>query len=174
MHSEVDVEGVQSGIFDIEGSGTFYGLNFKRQLLNHGRYKHSYTLGAQDRLFSTMIATAASGVRIPALSTKVRSRPFAVRYDGSYGWSQTSLDFYFDVAHNIEAGLHNNASDYALVRAAAKPDFTVGHFGALVTQRLPHGYSALGRMTAQLTDGALIPGEQLGVGARIRGTHRCR
>jgi len=170
VHSEVDVEGVQSGIFDIEGAGTFYGLSFKHQLLNIGRYKHSYTLGVQDRLFDTAIATAASGVRIPALSTKVRSRPFSGRYDGSYGWSETSLDFYFDVAHNIEAGYHNNATDYALVRAPATPDFTVAHFGALVTQRLPRGYSALGRMTAQLTGQALIPGEQLGVG----GVHSVR
>lgn len=170
VHSKVDVEGVQSGAFDIEGAGTFYGLSFKHQLLNIGRYKHSYTFGLQDRLFDTAIADAASGVRIPALSTKVRSRPLAGRYDGSYGWSQTSLDFYFDVARNIEAGLHNNRAEYALVRAAATPDFTVAHLGALVTQRLPRGYSALGRMTAQLTDQALIPGEQLGVG----GVHSVR
>lgn len=170
VHSEVDVEGVQSGIFDIEGAGTFYGLSFKHQLLNIGRYKHSVTLGVQDRLFDTAIATSANGVRIPALSTKVRSRPFMVRYDGAYGWSSTSLDYYFDVTRNIEAGFHSNAADYALVRGPATPDFTVAHFGALVTQRLPRGFSALGRMTAQLTGQALIPGEQLGVG----GVHSVR
>ncbi len=170
VHSEVDVEGVQSGIFNIEGAGTFYGLSFKHQLLSFGRYKHSYTVGLQDRLFDTAIAAAASGVRIGALSTKVRSRPISFRYDGAYSWSETSLDFYFDVNHNIEAGLHNSATDYALVRAPATPDFTVAHFGALVTRRLPRGFSALGRMTAQLTGQALIPGEELGFG----GVHSVR
>jgi hemolysin activation/secretion protein len=170
VHSEVDVDGVQGGIFDIQGAGTFYGLSFKHQLVNIGRYKHSYTLGVQDRLFDTAIFTSANGLRLTALSTKVRSRPFSGRYDGSYSWSSTSVDFYWDVSHNIEAGNHNNATDYALVRAPATPDFTVGHFGALVTQRLPRGFAALGRMTAQLTGQALIPGEQLGAG----GVHSVR
>lgn len=169
VHSEVDVQGVQNA-FDIAGAGIFYGVNFKHQLLNIGRYKHSYTLGVQDRLFDTAIATAANGLRILALSTKVRSRPISFRYDGGYNWTGTSLDFYFDVDRNFEAGEHNNSTAYRLVRAPATPDWTVAHFGVLATQRLPRGFSALGRLTAQFTDQALIPGEELGFG----GAHSVR
>ena len=163
VKSTVDVNGVQNA-FDIEGAGVFYGLNFKRQLMNIGRYRHSFTIGVQDRFFDTAIATSANGLRIPALSTKVRSRPFSFRYDGGYVWDTTSLDFYWEVDRNLEMGEHNNRIDYALVRAPAKPGWTAAKFGSLLTQRLPRGYMGFARMTAQFADEALIPGEQLGVG----------
>ncbi len=163
VHSEVDVNDVASA-FDIQGAGTFYGLSYKHQLLNRGRLKHAISLSIQDRLFDTAIFGANGGARIVALSNKVRSRPLSLRYDAGLLWSATSLDFYVDVARNIESGQHSNADAYALVRAPARPDFTVAHFGALVTQRLPRGLNFVSRMTAQLTDRALIPGEQLGFG----------
>ena len=168
VHSEVDVDGVAN--FDIQGAGTFYGLSYKHQLLNRGRLKHSISVGLQDRLFDTAIFNGGGGARRPELSNKVRSRPLSLRYDGALLWTDTSLDFYVDVAHNIESGRHSNATSYALVRDPARPDFTIAHFGALVTHRLPRGFSALGRMTAQLTDQALIPGEELGFG----GAHSVR
>ena len=168
VHSEVDVDDVAN--LDIQGAGTFYGLSYKHQLLNRGRLKHSISVGLQDRLFDTAIFNGGGGARKTDVSTKVRSRPLSLRYDGALLWTDTSLDFYVDVAHNIESGRHNNATFYALVRAPARSDFTIAHFGALVTQRLPHGFSALGRMTAQLTDQALIPGEELGFG----GAHSVR
>ena len=168
VHSEVDVNDVAN--FDIQGAGTFYGVSYKHLLLNHGRLKHSISVSLQDRLFDTAVFGAGGGLRSPVLSNKVRSRPLALRYDGGLLWSDTSLDFYVDVAHNVESGQHSSGKFYALVRAPARPDFTVAHFGAQVTQRLPRGFSVLGRMTAQLTDQALIPGEELGFG----GAHSVR
>ena len=163
VHSEVDVDSVANA-FDIQGAGTFYGLSYKHQLLSRGRLRHSISLSLQDRFFDTAIFGANGGFRNPALSNKVRSRPLALRYDAGLLWSATSLDFYVDVARNIESGQHSSASAYTLVREPARPDFTVAHFGALVTQRLPRGFNFVSRMTAQLTDRALIPGEQLGIG----------
>lgn len=169
VKSMVDVPEVK-GNFDIEGMGQFFGLNIKHQLLNLGRYRHSFTFGVQDRFFDTAIASSQTGLRLANISTKVRSRPLSFRYDGGYNWSATSLDFYWEVDRNLEMGEHNSATDYAAVRGPATPDWTVGKFGALVTQRLPRGYMGLARMTAQLTDQALIPGEQLGFG----GAHTVR
>ncbi len=168
VHSEVDVNDVSN--FDIQGAGTFYGLSYKHQLLNLGRLKHAISLSLQDRLFDTAIFGSGGGRRNLPLSNKVRSRPISLRYDGALLWTDTSFDFYVDVAHNIESGQHNNATSYALVRDPASIDFTIARFGALVTQRLPRGFSVLGRMTAQLTDQALIPGEELGFG----GAHSVR
>lgn len=170
VRSDVDVGNVQD-FFDVSGGGEFVGVAFKRQLRGAGRYRHTFAAGLQDRLFDTAIATSATGLPLPGISTKVRSRPVSLRYDGGYNWASTSLDFYFDFTQNMSFGGHNNERDYARVRLPADPDWKVVRFGSLVTHRLPRDYLALSRVTGQYTNEPLIPGEQLGFGGErsIRG-----
>ncbi len=170
VRSDVDVGGVQD-FFDVSGAGEFVGLSFKRQLVSAGRYRHSFTAGIQDRLFDTAIANAASGLVIPGLSTKVRSRPFSLRYDGGYNWRRTSLDFFVDFTQNLSFGGHNNDVDYALVRAVADESWKVVRFGTLVTRQLAYGLSGVARVSGQYTNEPLIPGEQFGLGGErsVRG-----
>lgn len=170
VDSDVDVGNVQDA-FDISGAGNFVGLSFKRQLIGVGRYRHTFSAGIQDRLFDTAIASSASGVAIPGISTKVRSRPVSLRYDGGYNWRTTSLDFYIDFTKNLSFGGHNNAVDYAKVRAVAEPEWSAMRFGALVTQQIVQGWNGVARLTGQFTDEPLIPGEQFGLGGErsVRG-----
>ncbi len=176
VKSDVDVGAVQDA-FDVSGAGHFTGLSFKHQLLNLGRYRHSVTVGVQDRLFDTAISATGTGVFNPGLSSKVRSRPLSIRYDGGYLWTRTrtSLDYYLDYNHNLDFGGHNNDRDYAGFRFASDdpPDssWKLVRFGALATQQLPRGYSGVFRLTGQFTSETLIPGEQIGVGGErsVRG-----
>lgn len=163
VDSSVDVGDVQ-GLFDISGSGRFVGIGFRRELIGVGRYRHSLTAGLQDRLFDTGISNQFTGQRINAISTKVRSRPFSVRYDGGYNWTGTSLDFYLDLTHNLSFGGHNRDANYRAVRPPADPGWKALRFGALVTQRLPWQLLGVARLTGQYADEPLIPGEQLGFG----------
>jgi hemolysin activation/secretion protein len=170
VRSDVDVGNVQD-FFDVSGAGEFLGVAYKHQLIGVGRYRHTFTGGVQDRLFDTGLSTALTGTPIPGLSTKVRSRPLSLRYDGGYNWRTTSLDFYFDFTQNLSFGGHNRLADYRAVRLPADPGWKVVRFGALATQRLPRNYLAVGRLTGQYTNEPLIPGEQLGVGGErtVRG-----
>ncbi len=170
VRSDVDVGNVQ-GFFDVSGGGEFVGVAFKRQLLGVGRYRQTFSAGLQDRLFDTGIATSGTGLPLPGISTKVRSRPVSLRYDGGYNWAATSLDFYFDFTQNMSFGGHNNERDYSKLRAPADPDWKVVRFGSLVTYRLPRDYLSVTRLTGQYTNEPLIPGEQLGFGGErtIRG-----
>lgn len=170
IKSDVDVGNVQN-IFDISGSGNFTGISYKRELLNIGRYKHSLTLGLQDRSFDTAISNTLTGLRINAFSTQVRSRPFSARYDVGYNWAATSLDAYVDFNYNLRFGGHNRADDYRAVRANADPSWKLWRFGLLATRRLPYELRGLVKLTAQYADQPLIPGEQLGVGGErsVRG-----
>ncbi|MCC7122617.1 MAG: ShlB/FhaC/HecB family hemolysin secretion/activation protein [Gammaproteobacteria bacterium] len=176
VRSDVDVGAVQDA-FDVSGAGHFTGLSFKHQLLNLGRYRHSATVGLQDRLFDTAISSTGTGVFNPGLSTKVRSRPLSIRYDGGYLWTRTrtSLDFYVDYNHNLDFGGHNHDRDYAGFRFASDdpPDssWKLVRFGTLATQQLPRGYSGVLRLTGQYTSETLIPGEQIGLGGErsVRG-----
>lgn len=170
VRSDVDVGNVQN-FFDVSGSGDFIGLNYKRSLIPVGRYKHSLNVGVQDRLFDTAISNAVTGTPIAGISTTVRSRPLTLRYDGSYNWLSTSLDFYVDGTQNLRFGGHNRDSDYSAVRAPAEANWKVMRFGALVTQRLPREFVGVMRMNGQYSREPLIPGEQIGVGGErsVRG-----
>lgn len=172
VRSDIDVGNVQD-FFDISGSGDFFGVSFKRQLLPVGRYRHSLTAGLQDRGFETAIFNAATGGFIPGISTKVRSRPFSLRYDGGYNWiaNGTSLDFYVEWLNNLSFGGHNDDQAYARVRPAAESQWKAMRFSALVTTRLPRRFTGLARISGQYTNEALIPGEQFGVGGErtVRG-----
>lgn len=170
VRSDVDVGNVQ-GAFDVSGAGEFVGVAYKQQLLGSGRYRHTFTAGLQDRLFDTGLSQSLTGTPIPGLSTKARTRPLSLRYDGGYNWSATSLDFYFDFTHNLSFGGHNDAAAYAAIRAPADPSWKAWRFGGLVTQRLPRNYLAVARMVGQYSNEPLLPGEQLGLGGErsIRG-----
>ena len=176
VRSDVDV-GAVNDTFDVSGAGHFTGVSFKHQLIGIDGYRHSMTLGVQDRLFDTAINGTDGGGFIPGLSSKVRTRPLSLRYDGGYLWqkSRTSLDFYLDFTKNLEFGGHNNDDDYRLFRRGSRnppdPSWKVLRFGVLSTQQLPRGYSAVFRLTGQYTGEALIPGEQLGIGGErtVRG-----
>lgn len=163
VNSDVDVGNVQ-GLFDISGAGEFIGLSFRHTLRGSGRYRHSLTVGLQDRLFDTAVSDTATGALFVPFSSKVRSRPLSLRYDGGYNWSATSLDFYFDFTQNLSFGGHNNKRAYAAVRGPADPAWKLVRFGALVTQRLPRGLMGVAKVTGQYTNEPLIPGEQIGFG----------
>lgn len=163
VKSDVDVGNVQD-LFDISGSGDFIGINFRYDLIGVGRYHHSITAGLQDRLYDTAIGNALTGQQLAAFSTKVRSRPFSLRYDGGYNWTATSLDFYVDFTQNMSFGGHNRLSDYQAVQLGSDPGWKVMRFGALVTQRLPRGFLGVGKVTGQYTTEPLLPGEQIGFG----------
>jgi len=170
VKSEVDVGNVQN-FFDVSGAGDFVGINFKRSLIPVGRYKHSFTVGLQDRNFETGISNALTGIRIPGISTVVRTRPVDLRYDGSYNWTATSVDFYVDAVQNLSFGGHNDDEAYARVRAVADSHWKALRFGALFTQRLPRDFLGVFRVTGQYSRKPLLPGEQLGFGGErsIRG-----
>lgn len=176
VRSDVNVGAVQDA-FDVSGAGHFTGLSFKHQLLNLGTYRHSTTLGVQDRLFDTLVTGVGGGPVNLGATSKIRSRPLSLRYDGGYLWAatRTSVDFYVDFNYNLAFGGHNNDEDYASARLASDdpPDasWKLVRFGALATQQLPRGYSGVFRLNGQFTSETLIPGEQIGVGGErsVRG-----
>jgi hemolysin activation/secretion protein len=172
VRSDVDVGNVND-VFDVTGSGQFTGLAFRRQLLSVGRYRHSFNVGLQDRLFDNEVSITGQLLFGAGLTGKVRSRPLSLRYDGSYNWlrTRTSLDFYGDFTRNLDFGGHNDRADYVFVRPGADPNWKLLRFGALATQQLPRGYSVVLRLTGQYSAEALIPGEQIGVGGErsVRG-----
>lgn len=163
VHSDVAVGNVQN-VFDVSGAGEFVGLSLRHPLLALGRYHHAVSAGLQDRLFDTAVSLAANGQTNLANSTKARSRPLSLRYDGGYNWRTTSLDFYLDFNQNLSFGGHNHDLDYEHARHGANASWKALRFGALVTQRLPYDFSGVARMTGQYANEPLLPGEELGFG----------
>ena len=170
VRSDVDVGNVQD-IFDVSGSGEFFGISFKRELTPVGAYRHSLTIGWQDRLFETDLSIGATGAPLPSISSSVRSRPISIRYDGGYRWANTTFDFFVDYTRNIELGSKNNEQAYARARTVADPDWQVFRFGGAASRRLPYDFTGILRVTGQYTKEPLIRGEQFGIGGErtVRG-----
>ena len=163
VQSDVDIGQVQD-FFDISGAGDFGGLSFRHEFLRRGAYRHGITLGIQDRNFDTKIFNAATGGQINSISTQVRSRPVSVRYDGSYAWTRTAMNFFVEYVHNIAFGGHNRDLDYERVRRGADADWKLIRFAASASRQLPKGFFAIANMSGQYADTLLIPGEQFGLG----------
>jgi hemolysin activation/secretion protein len=168
--SDVDIGNVQ-GFFDVSGAGDFIGFSGRRELLRFGPYQHGIGFGLQDRRFDTQLFNTDTGESLPGISTVVRSRPFNLRYDGSYSWTRTYLNFYIDLVKNFPWGGHNRDLEYELVRPGAEPEWAAVRFGTTVSRELPRGWLGVANMEGQFANEPLIPGEQFGLGGErsIRG-----
>jgi len=170
VRSDVEVGNVAE-VFDVSGAGDFGGISFTRQLLRVGRYEHFLTAGIQDRLFDTDISASATGEPIASISTQVRSRPFSLRYTGSYSWPKTFLNFHVEFNKNLPFGGDNSDRIYERVRAGADAAWMAMRFGANLSRSLPRGFMGIANIEGQYANEILIPGEQFGLGGErsVRG-----
>jgi hemolysin activation/secretion protein len=158
-HSDVDIgriEAFSAILQDVAGAGDFLAISFAHRLHDIGRYSHGWSLGLQDKLFENEFEDS---------KTKVRSRPIVVDYNGAYRTVRTYSTFYVQYAHNVTSGEHNNDDDYVeSPRIGAEASWNAWRLGGTATVFLPRQWMLRWLVDAQLTDQALIAGEQFGIG----------
>ncbi len=148
------------GDFEVSGAGRFFGLELTHLLLRRGNYAHQFSVGLQDRLFeNNALFNAAVN-----LASDVRSRPLSFRYQGRYQKERARLQFHLGVAVNTGGGHLNDQAHYTAVRVGADSQWKVLQFGAEAGYTLPHAWQLRAVAEGQLTEDALIPGEQFGMG----------
>ena len=97
------------------------------------------------------------------IGVDVRSRPLSLRHSGSWQKGRLNASTYAGVFVNIETGALNDDLSYSLTRAGATPDWSALRLGGRMRYALGT-WALIGRLNAQYTSYALIPGEQFGVG----------
>lgn len=157
--------GVVANFFNVSGSGEFYGLRWTHRLLPFGSYSHAAEFGIENRFFGSNVL-----FNNVAIGTDVRSQPLLLRYTGRLDGADYGLRGNLEFAHNLGGGSSNTDAAYAANRAGAGKDWQAWRYGFEGSKALG-GWIATAKMRGQLSNDALIPGEQFGLGgsAGVRG-----
>lgn len=158
VYSEVD-SGTVAEFFDVSGSGRFWGLRYTQALPRRAGYRHSITIGLEDRFFDDRLRFDAAPI-----GNDVRSRPlslgYRVRWSPRWGSAEARLDY----ARNLPGGTSNSAADYVAARAGARRGWDVLRYGASLLRGDEAGWRLLLAFDGQWSNEPLISGEQFGLG----------
>lgn len=157
--------GVVANFFNVSGSGEFYGLRWTHRLLPFGSYSHAAEFGIENRFFGSNVL-----FNNVAIGTDVRSQPLLLRYTGRLDGADYGLRGNLEFAHNLGGGSSNTDAAYAANRAGAGKDWQAWRYGFEGSKALG-GWIATAKMRGQMSNDALIAGEQFGLGgsAGVRG-----
>lgn len=161
--------------FQVSGSGRFLGAFWNQILYNIGAYRHSVTLGVDDRSFKndqTFLGVDLQG--------DVRSRPFTFSYEGAYRQEKFGIGLHVSYLHNLGGGDDNDDRSYANSRLIGTPpgshgapddDWNAVRYGVTATYNLPAAWQMRALIEGQWADGPLITGERFGIAgyATVRG-----
>jgi hemolysin activation/secretion protein len=158
---ESDVDTGTVGTLDISGAGTMWGLHYLTNLRRIGSYEHWLDFGYDSRHFETDVGL---------FEAKVRSTPLSVLYKSEFLWQDLQVDAYTQLSINTGQGSDNENADYFANRITADRNWKHLRYG-LTVNRPYKGWGLRGSLTGQLTNEALVSGEQFGLGGStsIRG-----
>ncbi|HCX33544.1 MAG TPA: hypothetical protein DHV08_08290 [Rhodocyclaceae bacterium] len=146
-------------VFNVSGSGDFLGLRYLQLLARLGAMDQSASVAIENRFFDNDVTFGGS-----AIGNAVGSRPVTLRYQlrGEPAWGRTTL--WAEYAMNFSGGAANSDGAYAAARTGADRKWDLWRIGADLSHEFRRGWSLAGRLRAQYSGDALIPGEQFGVG----------
>lgn len=158
VDSDVDA-GQVGGFIEVSNAGEFYGFQYRQTLKKLGGYKHSLTLGFDNKLFEN--ALTFGNFSIP---NDVRSRPFSATYNGDYSIAAIKTSFYTTYSRNLPGGSNGGSQSYNSHRFEADDNWDVLRLGGRFDYPIAKDWVVSGRFNGQLSDEPLIPGEQFGLG----------
>lgn len=172
--SDVDggVTATVAGDLQFTGEGRLFGVRAGRYLARMGEWDQRVSLGLDQRDYrnSCEIAGLPPGACGPA-GESVSVQPLWAEYT-----VQRSLPLPFGASvslhHNLQlGGGHADDERFEAVRPGAKPRYTSVRLAAFGALPVGESWQLQGRANVQLTDDALVPSEQFGIGgaATVRG-----
>ena len=157
IRSDVDT-GTVAAFFDVSGRGNFYGGWLTYLLPSIGIYRHEVIMGIDDKLFDNNIVFEGQPIGVD-----VRSRPFSLRYAGTWGGPSRNAAWSVGYYNNLPSGSFNGDADYAATRAGATSSWSVVRYSGEIDFAIKR-WNLIGRLNGQYADEPLIPGEQFGIG----------
>jgi hemolysin activation/secretion protein len=156
--SDVDSGTIQS-VFDVSGAGKFYGASYTQTFQNRKNYRHSMSIGVEDKSFDNNVIFNGANT-----GTDVKSRPVTLSYFGEIQMEKSQLSFNISHVRNLNGGELNNNAAYTASRTGAKQDWDVVRYSASYNRSLNKNWMLKLAMKGQWSNERLISGEQFGVG----------
>ena len=167
-HSNSDSGSVQAGVLNllVSGKGTVLGGRYNRHLPQWGDLVSTLIFGADWRAYEDSVVQDEA-----QLGGKVTIRPVSVAYSGQWTLPSSFLDASVTALQNIPGGSNGSDADFSAQRVGAKPNYRILRYAAAYNQRVAADWQLRLRLNGQLTDSALVPGEQFGAGgaSSVRG-----
>ncbi len=158
VYSDVD-SGTVADVFQVSGSGRFFGLHYNQALGRSDHYQQTVSLGIEDRSFTDNVDFLGS-----PLGGDVRSRPLSLGYQGRWPRNWGSASLWVKYVRNLPGGSNNDGAAYRAQRAGASRNWDLLRYGASLDYFAAGGWRLNARARGQRAKQPLISGEQFGVG----------
>ncbi len=175
-YSNVDggVQSTAAGGLRFAGKGRIAGARTQWYLPRAGEFDQRLSVGLEYRAYlnSCGVEGLPDGA-CGAAGESVTVHPLTAEYSVQRAGTVTAGGS-IAVAHNLGlGGSHADAASFEAVRAGAKRRYTVLRASANLSVPVFDDWSLGGRISAQLANDALVPGEQFGIGGAgsVRGYH---
>ncbi|MBK5915002.1 ShlB/FhaC/HecB family hemolysin secretion/activation protein [Rhodocyclus purpureus] len=170
-HSTVDTgtTATTAGPLSFSGKGTVVGLRANRYLDRLGEYDHRLTLGMDWRKYDNSCSLGDFGaIGCGPAAADIRIAPLSMTYVGQQQTARSAWGFNVTLLNNIGG---SSQEEFAAARPGAARDYLIGKLSAFAEIPFGDGYALHGRVSAQYSADALVPGEQFGLGgaASVRG-----
>ncbi len=152
--------GVGGQYFAVSGSGAFWGLRATYALPKSGEFTQNLSLAYDQKYFENKVAFAGTPLPVTAVGGQPLSARYAARSEQSWGGVGAHVEY----SRNLSGSRANDAVSYATARAGAPLNWQAWRWGADANYTLGSGWALSGKLRAQHTNDALIPGEQFGLG----------
>jgi len=147
--------------FDLNGYGWQTGARYEVPLPASAVYQHSVVAGFDFKRTDNNLLFGGVSV----FTSPTDTAQWSLGYNGSRrdSWGATSLraTAYYSPG---QWASHDNDADYQASRAGASATYVYGKLELNRVTKLPKNFSMVNLVTAQLSDGPLLSGEQLGLG----------
>ncbi len=157
-YSEVD-SGTIAEVFDVSGSGRFFGLRYTQLLAGSDAYQHQLAVALDDRAFDDRIDFLGRPI-----GNDVHSRPLSFTYSAAWRTRRSALTAHLDYARNLPGGERNTATAYAAARPGARRQWDAWRYGGDASHEFATGWTLIARAEGQWANEPLISGEQFGFG----------
>ena len=160
-YSNVDSGTVSAGVFDlaVSGKGAVYGARYNHTLAKRGNYDSRLSYGLDYKVFKNSVELLGK-----QLGNDVTVHPLSVTYVGTLPLPSGEVGGTVSLLHNVSGGSNGSQDDFNRTRDGASANYTMLRFGGSVTHALASDWQLRAIANGQLTNAALIPGEQFGAG----------
>jgi hemolysin activation/secretion protein len=163
-HSNVNsgVVNTTAGSYGISGSGDSFGTRYIHLLPRIHEYDHRVNFGFDYRVYSNNVSLVGSnsGSLIP----DVEIHPLSMNYTGLLKQQERDFSVSAGLYQNVPGGAIGDNSRFQAVRSGAVADYTLVRYALSFNQNLPMNWRFHSEFNGQLTNDALVSGEQFGIG----------
>jgi hemolysin activation/secretion protein len=160
-YSNVNSGTVSAGVFNlaVSGKGTVLGARYNHNFARSGDYDSKLIFGLDYKAFQNDVSEAG----LP-IGNDVTVHPLSITYTGNWSNNSSTVNYYASGLHNIPGGDNGVGEDFSMARVHASPNYEILRYGASYSYAFPKDWQLRLVLNGQVTDDALVQGEQFGIG----------